>query len=225
MKKIALGLITLALTVAMSMSVMATMGSLTDEHPAWELIGTQWSLMGTGSVSANARAWSSDEVIKSCNRLNWPISVSVHASVAQWIEFSITGTRYTWLVRKPGIYAANSISAIIASNGDVGVAFSGFGDLASVKGDGTIPVWYAAPVPDVADPGAIKDWIPAAQLTRECEIGDTAELHKGYTWKLWNKIEVVRCNTACEYQNDACITLVLKNQKPWIDPTTGYFKK
>ena len=220
MKKLIIGLMTLALTVGLSLSAMGTMGSLDDEHPAWELIEEVWSPMGKGSPSANARAWSSNKVIEACNRTNWPIQVSVHASVAQWIEFSISGTMYTWRVRKPGTYAANSITAVISSNGDVGVSFSGF---ANLKGDdGEIPIWYAAA--DVDNPIEIMNWIPAPELDGECVIEDTELLHDGYTWKLWNKIEVVECDSACEYQDDAEITLVLMNAKCWIDEKTGNFK-
>ena len=219
MKKLILGLMVATLIVALSLSVMATEpASLDDEHPAWELTDGGWISMG--GLQAKARAWSSDKVIEGCNKTDWVIPVSVHASVAQWIEFSITGTRYVWRVRKPGTYAANSLSAILASNGDVGIAFNGFADLVGDKG-GTIPIWYAEG--DVHGPGDIPYWIRAENLNGEYSLVDTELLHDGYTWKLWNKIEVVECNSACEYQDDAIITLVLKNQKPWIDPDTGYF--
>lgn len=227
MKKILLGLIALTLTVALSLSVIATEPLyLDDEHPAWELIDGQWSPMGTGSIMANARAWSSEVTDGSCNKESWQIPVSVHASVAQWIEFTLTGSKYVWRVRKPGTYAANSLTATLKSNGDVKIDFEGFGDLQSLDESvkDNIPIWYAAA--DVVDPSYIrpKHWIRADAMNGiDALVEDSGRLHRGYMWKLWNKIRVVECNSACEYQNDATITLVLQNLKTWINPVTGYF--
>jgi len=200
-------------------------GYLDEEHDTWEWNGNEWVAMGQGNIMANARAWSSEVVTGYCNTGRWEIPVSVHASVAQWVEFSLSGSRYIWRVRKPGEYTANSLTATLQSNGDVKIDFEGFANLQSVSGDSVekeIPIWYAAT--NVMDPNAIYNWIPATELNVIDDlVKDSAKLHRGYAWKLWNKIKVVECNSACEYQNDATITLVLDNQKDWIDPSTGYF--
>jgi len=232
MKKIALGLMVVTLIVALSLSVMAIevqCGPREREHFAWKLIrwrtGEKWVPMGIGDPTANARAWSSGRMWGRCNKTSWVIPVTVHASVAQWIEFSISGTRYDWKVRKPGTYAANSLRASLKSNGDVKIDCEGFADLVGGNSETnpTIPIWYAAA--NVENPGEITDWIPAADLNRKDPVvEDSADLHEGLHWKLWNKIQVVECNSACEYENKATITLVLDNQKDWIDPETGYFK-
>lgn len=230
MKKILLGLMVVTLTVALSLSVMAgtpvqTGQPLPDgsvEHEAWKLVNDSWSSMGEGNREANARAWSSKVVIGSCNKTYWEIPVTVHASVAQWIEFSLSGSRYDWRVRKPGIYAANSLTAALKSNSDVEIEFEGFGNLDGGGVRGYIDTWYAygATLPGSEDPR----WIPASALDgMSPTVPDSAGLHTGYSWKLWNKIKVTECNSACEYQDDAKITLVLMNQKCWIDPATGYF--
>lgn len=236
MKKIALGLMVVTLTVALSLSVMAGDPNITGdplppgsvEHEAWELIDGNWVTMGYTQeggpiLDANARAWSSDPENGECNYTKWPIDVTVHASVAQWVDWSISGTRYDWRVRKPGEYAANSLTAFIQSNSDVEVDFEGFEDL-QYQGDvapgaeGKIETWYAY---GEGGPGGVK-WIPAPAMNR-AEVPDSGDLHAGISWKLWNKIKVVECNSACEYQDDAIITLVLKNLKCWIDPGTGEF--
>lgn len=236
MKKTLLGLLmVLALTIACAMNVMAgtpistgeqlPQGSV--EHYAWELLDNVWVPMGTGNLGANARAWSSLPVIGKCNKTYWDIPVTVHASVAQWVEFSINGTRYDWRVRKPGTYGANSLTATLKSNYDVEIDFDGFADLQYLGTGGvkrTIDTWYA--FGEGKDPGDTKlEFIPAADLNAmDTIIKDSGNLHNGYSWKLWNKIKVENCNSACEYQDDANITLVLMNQKIWIDPQTGNFK-
>ncbi len=228
MKRILLGFIALAIALGLYTTVVAVTGEPLPPgsvpHQAWELIDKEWVPMRVGDLTVRARAFSSGPVIGSCNKLEWQIPVKVHASVAQWIEFSISGTRYDWQVRKPGTYAANSLTATLKSNGDVGIDFDGFEDLQYLGQGGvkqTIDTWYA--YGEGADPGDI-NWIPAAQVNElDAVVEDSCGLHSGYSWKLWNKIRVTECNSACEYEDNAMITLVLKNQKIWIDPETGNF--
>jgi len=234
MKKLISCLLSLTLTLALSMNVVADptltgeelpAGSV--EHFAWELLEGYWMPMGTGNVQANARAWSSNPVSGQCNKIYWEVPVTVHASVAQWIEYTLSGSRYDWRVRKPGTYAANSLTATLKSNSDVEIEFEGFENL-RYQGSNQFPgvnqeidTWYA--YGEAADPGTV-NFIPAEEMNgMDAFIQDSADLHAGFSWKLWNKIEVDQCNSACEYQDDATITLVLQNQKIWIDPETGYF--
>lgn len=225
MKKLILALMTLALAVALPMVVTAGEPAHTGEslpggsveHEAWEWVEGGWVSMGTSNLAANARAWGSGPLQGDCNKIKWVIPVTVHASVAQWVEWSISATRYDWRVRKPGIYAANSLTAWIKSNGAIEIDFADFGNLAGLGGE--IETWYAyGPVLNTLS------WIPAAALT-SCTIPDDGDIHAGISWKLWNKIKVVPCNSACEYNDDATITLVVQNQKCWIDPETGLFAK
>lgn len=180
-----------------------------------------------GEVAQLARCFASNQAEGACNKLRWFIPVTVHASVAQWIDFSLTGTRWDWYVRKPGYYAANCITAKVASNGDVLIDYEGFDDLLNADGR-RIPVWYSfgASVTEAFQNG----WVPALQLNLDDDLLDESELwgpngrnrlHEGLTWKLWNRICVDICNTACEYEDVALITLVLNQQKLWIerDPT------
>ncbi len=216
MKKLVIGLMTLALTVGLSLSAEAVTPGV-GELEAWEWDGTNWNSMVADDLGANAKAWSSGLETGDCNKTSWSIPVKVNASVAQWVKFSLSGTRWDWQVRKPGTYATDCITASLQSNGDLGVDFGGFANLVGTDGD--IPVWYAY---GPSGPGGLT-WVTAADLNGRCLIDDSADLHTGYSLKLWNKIEVVACNSACEYENNACITLVLDNQKDWIDPTSGDF--
>lgn len=186
---------------------------------------------GTIGPNQNARCFASNEAKGNCNKYKWVIPVTIHASVAQWIDFTMTGTRWDWFVKKPGWYAANCISAKVASNGDVYINYDGFEDLLP-QGDGMvpIPIWYSfgASITDAA-----KGWVRSFDLNNDDDLLDESEywfsvdniyrnqLHEGILWKLWNRINVVRCNTACEYHDDAMIILTLESQKKWIEPETG----
>jgi len=209
------------------------------EQEAWRLDGSNWVTMyvfdGTGqlvpSPEAMARAWTSEAILnQSCNKELWPMNVAVHASVAQWISWSITGTRWDWRVRKPGTYATDCISFTVASNNSVGVDYSGFEDLAyegTVVPDtlGSIATYYAWGTTGQGTPPTT-GWVSATNLNNDDDvIPNSALLHEGRTFKLWNQIVVEPCNSSCEYHDDAMITLSLTNMKAWIDPVTGFFKE
>ena len=235
MKKLIITLMALTLATGLSLSVMAGVGTPTGEplppssteHEAWELdeYGV-WVSMGTGNLAANARAWSSNPKTGICNKFSWGVPVKIHASVAQWLDYSLSGTRFDWRVRKPGIYAADSLTATLKSNSDLEIDFDGFANL-MYQGTTQFPgvtqeieTWYA-----YGEPLDTLVWMPAIDLdATDHAIKDSADLHAGYSFKLWNKIKVVASNSASEYQDDATITLVLQNQKIWIDGDTGKFK-
>ena len=67
-----------------------------------------------------------------------------------------------------------------------------------------------------------EEWKPAAWLnnSEECPkvltLDDTPELHAGIRYRLWNKIEVVNCNSAGNYENVGTILVTLKNQQEWV---------
>lgn len=185
-----------------------------------------------GQVDQLARCFASNEATGACNKKYWHIPVTVHASVAQWIDFTMTGTRWDWFVRKPGWYAANCITAKVASNGDVLIDYQGFDNLQGTNN--VIPIWYSfgGSITEAQANG----WVPGPALNDDDDLLDESEywldgrnfLHEGLTWKLFNRIHVVECNTACEYQDVAEIILCLNQQKLWIEqaetaPNYGFF--
>jgi len=198
------------------------------EVEAWKLVGGSWVSMGTGNLSADARCYAQNPVMGSCNKQDWVVDFTIHASVAQWIEWSLSGSRWDWRVRKPGTYAADCITASIKSNNAVNIFYDGFEDLVRIAGPGgtdpdVIEVWYAFG-PTLPAPTST-DWRSAASLNRDDDgIPDTVDLHEGLSWKLWNKIVVDNSDSSCEYEDTATVTLSLTNMKNWIDPTTGDFK-
>ncbi|MCR4426039.1 MAG: hypothetical protein NUW23_07620 [Firmicutes bacterium] len=221
MKKILLALALIALVAVPAGAQLPWPGAI--EQETWKLVDGVWVSQAVGQASALARAWTSVTAQGSCNKQTWTVDVTTHASVAQWIEWSLSGTRWDWRVMKPGTYATDCITATLKSNGAVAINYDGFADLA-YQGTGgveqTIDTWYAFG-PTIPAPTS-SSWVRAADLNNDDDlVPDSAALHAGLSWKLWNKIQVVECNSACEYEDTATITLVLQTMKPWVDPTTG----
>ena len=64
----------------------------------------------------------------------------------------------------------------------------------------------------------MNDWIRASNLNQmTATIRDSAALHAGKSFYLWNRIKVVECNSASTYRDTGYVYLTLQNQKPWID--------
>jgi len=165
------------------------------------------------------------DIDSSCNKKYWYIPVNIHASIAQWSEWSLSHQGWLWEVKKPGCYAGNSISFKIASNGDILIDYSDFNNLTAVVPNGhdeEIETFYSwgESITGAENHG----WTPALELNESDDLLDETalnqfpfNLHDGLAFKLWNKICVSRCNTACEYHDTALITIVLQQQKPWLD--------
>lgn len=163
-----------------------------------------------------------------CNTSPRTMTITTEVHVAQWLRTFITQTQWNWYVRKPGTYYTNCISLTIQSNGAVGVQFSGFDNLqadAEVVNP-VIETWYGWS-PDEAGPAGVNfcGWYAAPELNEKTFIyEDSLELHQGITYKLWNRIKVVDCNSPATYRNTGTISFILLNQKEWIDPETGDFQ-
>jgi hypothetical protein len=171
---------------------------------------------------------SGDLTLGNCNKVYWDILVTIHASIAQWVDFRLDYNQWDWYIRKPGCYAGNSIEAWIASNGDILIDYEGFGPLIPDDPEhNPIDIYYSFGE-GILDAEA-NGWVHASDLNNDDDIiiDDPGTdlfpfpLHYGLAWKLWNKICVDVCNSACDYRNFAMITIVLLNQKDWIEFDTG----
>ncbi len=201
-------------------------GAVEVEH--WELIGGVWVHRAPQSALSLARCWKSgDGVQGNCNRENYSLEFTNHASMAQWCDLDVTESRYDWRILKPGTYAADCITIKIKSNNDVQLTYSGFGDLqyqepgAGVKQ--TIDTYYAVAqsIPDATS----ADWKRASTLNGAKLLLDSQKLHDGYNMKLYNMIFVENCNSSCEYENVGTVDIKLMNIKRWVDASdTGYLR-
>lgn len=194
----------------------------------------RWMPIQRGNPGARARCWmQAVDYVDSCNKRDWEIPLRAEASIAQWIILGINGDGFHWGVRKPGYYASDCIWLWFRSNYDVEVGFSGFDNLITLYPDSciddTIEVWYALSMDSMYPPPMNSElWKTPRELAEwSYRVRDSYQLHwEGWRTKIWTKIYVSPCNTACEYvdPNWAKITLTLQRIKPWIDPETGLFE-
>ncbi|MGC8971673.1 MAG: hypothetical protein ACP5K2_05685 [bacterium] len=203
--------------------------SLLGETQVWRLGDDgNWYPEPKGDVTANARAWhQGTQQSGFCNKKTWEIGVASHASIAQWIKWELEAQGWNIKVRKPGIYVAGPIKGWTKSNADILATAAGFDDLKNNSGE-AIETWYGITYSyDPNNPVLPTTWVKATELPSSATIPFC--YNEGY---LWIKINVREDASggypktrACEYQNDAKITLSLTVVKDWIDTKTGYFKK
>lgn len=190
--------------------------------------GLKWVELSLTDPAAKARVYLSGGTDGECNKEAWSFQQTVRAEVAQWIDWEITATQWTWLVRKPGEYFTDCITFKIASNGDVVVSFAGFDNLQRLEEEGypdgvlqEMSSWFS--YGQSATVANSNGWIPAGEL-EGFTFFDSADLHNEKTFKLWNKIKVEKCHSVGVFENTGTITLTLQSIQPWIDPATGNFR-
>lgn len=194
----------------------------------------QWN--GTGWEDATyGMSWNSGPESSSgmSNKETHTFDIINHVSVAQWVEYSISGTRKDWRILRPGIYASNSVSAVIKSNNDVIIEFYATDPVYqdSVNGGSsvtpTIPKWFSYSEGNDPAGADANGWYRASEYDAEnplvITMADSAALHAGLTYKIWEKIEVVPSNSSSDYEGDGTVTIKLTNMKHWVDPETGSF--
>lgn len=170
-----------------------------------------------------------------CNGSPRTAVITTEAQVAQWLEWSLSGSKWTWFVKKPGDYYTDCITATIQSNGNVTITFDGFGALKYLTGTSVnpvIPTWYGYSEGEEGpkDPtSGWSGWYKAGEVVEgdtltvgsindtAISLTDSQRLHDGYSVKLWNRIKVVECNSASTYRDTGTISMMLASQKPWID--------
>lgn len=220
------------LALALSGTAMATaynpngevLPSGAQEQTVYEFNGTSWGPVGSDGAGTKARSWNSGPTFGFCNKAYWDITFTSHASVAQWINWTLATTRKDWRVRKPGDYASNSIDFTIASNNAVLVSFDGFDDLQylnpNAPSDTThyIDTWYGVG----SDINNVSTWVPAEDLNdMTITFPDSDGLHHGMQFKIWQRIKVVESNSSSEYENVGTVRLAVTNLKFWINGETG----
>jgi hypothetical protein len=193
----------------------------------WKWVdGTSGQWVPQSGECALARLFACGGFTGECNKRCWEVPVTIHASVAQWLWFNVSGTGWKWFVMKPGTYCGDCIGFDLKSNGSVAIDYQGFENLYSATAcDQYIETWYAYGSEDAGPPA---DWVPATALNDDDDVITEEMLcrnaHRFFT-KLWVKIQVDSCNTACEYHDEALITLCLENQKCWVDADGSWWDR
>jgi|LSQX01.1.fsa_nt_gb hypothetical protein len=163
------------------------------------------------------------------NKPVFTFEITNHVSVAQWINWSISGTRKDWRVLRPGTYASDSVTARIQSNNDVVIEF--YAEDPEYLSDGgvtrTIPKWFGYSETDQIDEVDNRGWWRGSDFSSDnplvIRVRDSAGLHSGLTYKIWEKIEVLPSHSSSDYEGKGYVTIYLTNVKHWVDPDTGDF--
>jgi hypothetical protein len=136
----------------------------------------------------------------------------------QWASFHFSGTQWEWNVRRPGEYAAQSLTGTVSSNADIMIVFSGFEDLVcSNPNSENVEALYGAYV-------GTREVDQVAWVTAQDFNGRTLLIQRPpgppapVPWCLWNRINVKAGNSAEEYADEAVITFLLKVNTTWTDP-------
>lgn len=190
-----------------------------DENGNWVPATYAYSFNSEGADSDGM----SNKEIHSFNIVN-------HVSVAQWIKWSISGTRKDWRVLRPGTYASDSVTAKIASNNDVVIEFWAEDPEYLEEDRGvtrTIPKWFSYSEGVLPEDADLNGWLPASETSEEnpfvIRLTDSAALHEGLTYKIWEKIEVLPSHSSSDYEGTGKVTIYLTNIKHWVDGVNGGF--
>lgn len=223
------------LFIALAIVAMASLGAMAqtvgDPLPAGAVNPGTWEWNGTTWVHTQyAKTWNSNSESSGgmTNKESISFEIINHVSVAQWIEWTISGTRKDWRVLRPGTYASDSVTATIKSNNDVLVSFWAEDPEYMVENAGvtrTIPKFFSFSEGDDANDAEANGWVAASETSPDNPyqfiISDSAGLHAGLAYKIWEKIEVVPSNSSSEYEGRGMVTVSLTNIKHWVDPETG----
>ncbi len=142
--------------------VMQIFPSFWIERPAWYWNGNSW-VYQFGNATARGRFWLDyNPIADSCNKERWEIPFTDSISVAQWIRWSIEGTKTLWRIRKIGTFAGMGPVLCLKSNEDVVMSFEGFAN--PTNGQTEIEKYYFFTDTTVIEPDVNWQWIAAADL-------------------------------------------------------------
>ena len=139
--------------------------------------------------------------------------ITTTAQVNQWFQAYFEGNDVDWTIQHPGLYTGNSFSLKIASNDHVGMFTTGLGPLQyqgtpQVPGTEEIPVWWGMET--------VEGQIPSLWCSTDGEMDMLIDMTNAalptheLLMKLWQKIEVVKCNPVGTYENEVTVTFMSK---------------
>lgn len=218
----------------------------------WDSVAGAWRAVrnDTDVIEAVASAWNTGPLFHSpeCNIATRSTTFTQHASIAQWMEWSLSSTRKDWRVQKPGILVSDCIDLWVRSNNDVEFTFN-LAPLKHITNDGQdeSTTQYIVSGYGIAPPTPLpgKDdafWHVATSdadgnplnamftyFVDDYKYYDTAGAPRGLHYdghrvKLWSWIDVQPSHTSSEYEGTGTITATMMNVKAWIDGVTGGLK-
>lgn len=199
--------------------------------------GTYAWINGAWVTAKFAKSWNSGPENSGgmSNQAEHKFEIINHVSVAQWVDWTISGTRKDWRVLRPGIYASNSVTATIKSNNDIIIEFYATDPSYYYEGNqnegesvtDTIPKWFSYSEGQEQDLAEVEEngWYRVTEHNADnplvITIKDSGALHGGLAFKIWEKIEVVPSNTSSDYEGYGTVIIKLTNMKHWVDPDAG----
>jgi hypothetical protein len=140
----------------------------------------------------------------------------VNCALVPQIEWSMDGTDFGFLVRRPGVYTTCVTTMVIEANADASIRFESFGDLQPVTEGGSLPISasYAVASPDATAPPAV--YLSPADFNEQSMV---APANTPYRLALWSKIVIENATAGCDYEDEATIRLELINHQVWVDST------
>ncbi len=146
----------------------------------------------------------------------FPVEGVVDCDPPSCIKWSLDAEVVDFQIRKPGAYTSCLATMTLEANCQVNVGFESFGDLIPVRSTDQDPIsaFYATTPPDQTDPPA--EFLPPADFNQHTLVVpmDAGE----YRFSIWGKIVIGNEVTACEYGDDATISLELENHITYVDP-------
>lgn len=193
---------------------------------------TVWLLEDdTYTVTERAQAFNSGGANGHCNRECWDFTIENHVSVAQWLDWSIDGTRKDWRVLKPGTYASNSVTARVASNNDVEVKFYA-ADPSYQNAEAESPdiaKWFGYSVgSQSSDIASVVEWVRGSNYNEDeplvIRLSFNQVSGEGAAFRIFEQIEVTNEHRSSEYFGEGFINICITNLKHWVDGQEGTFK-
>lgn len=146
----------------------------------------------------------------------FPVEGVIDCTPPPCIKWSLDASVFDFRIRKPGTYAACLALMTVESNWQINIGFDSFGDLIPVLpyGSGQIPAFYATAPAEQASPP--EQFLTPADFDQQVLV---VPIGAGeYRFSLWGKIEIGDEVTACEYGDEAIISLELENHEAYVDP-------
>ncbi|MFS8581549.1 MAG: hypothetical protein FWJ61_01785 [Limnochordales bacterium] len=222
-----------AMALVLAVSAMALAASPGAPLPEGAREAETFELQADGSWARamNARSFNSGSAAGHCNRECWNFELVNHVSVAQWINFSVDGTRKDWQVLKPGTYASDSVSARISSNNDVRITFWAEDPQYEDSEVESPPIakWFGYGIGDESanGPGMVEQWVRASDYGPDNPLVFTIRyedgLADGLLYRIWEKIEVTSQHRSSDYHGTGAVEICVTNLKWWVDPDNGGF--
>lgn len=167
------------------------------------------SPLGIGIVYAGLKGGTSCE--------QFPVPGVADCQTLPCVQWSLDATEFDFRIRKPEVLAGRLATMTVQGNTSATVTFSLFDNLNPINGSGSaaIPAFYVITPPEQTVPPL--QFLPPALFNQQVLTIPGDEVP--HRFSIWSKIESDVSTKACDYRNDAIITLTVGNLQVLLDST------